>query len=73
MPEIRYMKRFFSLLMLTGSILCSAIALAAAPDATFVPAKWFHHQRRDPRVTPHHAHKAGKHQTPKRQRHHQTV
>jgi len=62
------MKRFFSLLMVY--IFCTVMALAATPQATYVPVKWFHHQHRDPRVTPHHAHKAGKHNPPKRNRHH---
>jgi len=62
------MKRVFSLLIIC--VFCTGVALATSSHATIVPVKWFHHQHRDPRVKPHHAHKAGKHHTPKRDRHH---
>jgi hypothetical protein len=56
------MKRYLSVMLLC--LLSTAFALAATPHAALTPAKWGHH--RDPRVQRHHAHKAGKHHTPKR-------
>jgi hypothetical protein len=61
------MKRWFSVLLLC--LLLTAFALAATPQATLTPAKWWGH-RHDSRVQQHHAHKAGKHHTPKRASHH---
>jgi hypothetical protein len=57
------MKRCLSVLLLC--LLSSAFALATTPRATVTPAKWWGHHH-DPRVQQHHAHKAGKHHTPKR-------
>ncbi len=61
------MKRWFSVLLVC--LLLTAFALAATPQATLTPAKWWGH-RHDPRVQQHHAHKARKHRTPKRDSHH---
>lgn len=56
------MKRI--LLILMTCLLSSVFALAAPPHATLTPVKARHqHAHR------HHAHKAGKHHTPKRHRH----
>jgi hypothetical protein len=58
------MRRCFSVLLLC--LLPTAFAMAVTPRER-TQVKWGQH--RDKRVQPHHAHKAGKHHTPKRQRH----
>ena len=56
------MKRILSVLMMC--VLSSMFALAAPPHATLIPVKATH-----PHAQRHHAHKAGKHHTPKRHHH----
>jgi hypothetical protein len=59
------MRRCFSVLLLC--LLSTAFAMAVAPRQGLTQVKWGQH--RDKRVQRHQAHKAGKHHTPKRQRH----
>jgi hypothetical protein len=59
------MRRCFSVLLLC--LLFTAFAMASTSRPTPTQVKWGQH--RDKRVQRHHAHKAGKHNTPKRQRH----
>jgi hypothetical protein len=63
------MKRCFAVLMLI--VASSTFVSALTPHATLTLVKKTHYHR-DKRVTPHKAHKAGKHHTPKRQHHQQS-
>jgi hypothetical protein len=60
------MKKVIAVAVVTVSLLCTAFAVADTPHASPVPVKKTHRH-----VTKHHAHKAVKHQMPKRP--HRTV
>jgi hypothetical protein len=59
------MKRFVFVLLLAGLSSAFAFASPATSHARLTPVKATHYHR-DPRVTRHRAHKAGKHHSSKR-------